>query len=214
MTQPAVLALDPIATFTHDLPVASPLHAYPPVPADELNQGEQLALYTFGNLLAGIQSPRHMYMGAWRDPDPHAGLPGGEEKPPTSLLLMVMCGVAPYETPRSIIEMAQQFNTRDQARLRVDLARVDGGFRPSWLEVEITGEGLKRGFRSVWAGDEIAALDLDFELSPPATRADPLGFKLRGKLPRRYNKGEAVTDPTARIQVEGTVNPLPRWVNY
>lgn len=214
MSRPNILELDPIATFTHDLSVASPLHAYPPVPAEQLGQGEQLALHTFGSLLSGIRSPRHMYMGAWRDPDPRSGLPGGEAEPPTSLLLMVMCGVAPYESPPSLLEMANAFNTLDRARLRLDLARVDDGFQPSFLEVEVSGLALNSPFRSVWKGDEISSLDVDLELKLPATRADALYFSFRGTLPRRFNAGEKVSDPTAHVQVEGRVEPLPRWVNY
>lgn len=211
---PAILDLDPIATFTHDLPVTSPLFAYPPVAADELAQGEQLAIYTFGDLASGLRSPRHMYMGAWRDPDPNGYLPGRDAEPPSSLLLMVACGVAPYESSTSLVEMATAYNTVDRARLRMDLERDCDGFRPTYIEVEVSGLALKSMFRSVWKGDDIASLDLEFGLTPPATRRDPLSFAFRATMPRKYNAADPVTAPTARIQVYGTVEPLPKWVNY
>ena len=66
----------------------------------------------------------------------------------------------------------------------------------------------------MWTGDEITQLDIELDLSPPVMRTDPLRFTFRGNLQRRYNKFEQATDPIARIQVEGTVDPLPRWVNY
>ncbi|MDP9422313.1 MAG: hypothetical protein M3Q19_05675 [Pseudomonadota bacterium] len=214
MSQPVVLDLDPIATFTHDLPVANPLYAYPPVPAEQLGQVEQLALHSFGSLLNGIRSPRHMYMGAWRDPDPRSGLPGGEAEPPTSLLLMVMCGIAPYESPSSLLDLANAFNTVDRARLRIDFVREGDAFRPSFVEVEVSGLALKSPFRSVWNGDEIGSLDADFEITAPASRYDAMRFAFRGTLPRRFNAGEELSDPVAHVRVEGRVDPLPRWVNY
>jgi hypothetical protein len=210
----AILDLDPIATFTHDLPVANPLYAYPPVPAEQLAQGEQLAIHTFGNLLSGIRSPRHMYMGAWRDPDPLGFLPGGEDEPPTSILLTVMCGVAPYETPASLVDAATIYNAVDRSRLRIDLARREGEWRPTFIEVEVNGPALKSMFRSVWKGDDIAQLDLEFGMTPPATRNGPLDFAFRATMPGKFNANDPVAGPTARIQVYGTVGPLPKWVNF
>ncbi len=210
----AILVLDPIATFTHDLAVANPLYAYPPVAAEQLAQGEQLAIHTFGDLLSGIRSPRHMYMGAWRDPDPHGFLPGGENEPPTSILLTVMCGVAPYETPASLVDAATIYNSVDRSRLRIDLARQEGEWRPTFIEVEVNGQALQSMFRSVWKGDDIAQLDLEFGMTPPGTRNAPLSFAFRATMPRKFNANDPVTGPTARIHAYGTVDPLPKWVNF
>jgi hypothetical protein len=66
--------LEPIAILTHDYSPRSPLQSWPPVPAEVLHQGEQLAIHTFGSLLHDIGSPRHIYPASWRDPNPVANI--------------------------------------------------------------------------------------------------------------------------------------------
>ena len=212
----AILQLDPIATFTHDYASRSPLQSWPPVPAEELHQGELLAIKAFGSLLEGIRSPRHMYMACWRDPDP-SRLPGEEGKPPTAILFSAQFGVAPYETTRSLLEMAEMFNGLDRAGLRLDLVRdADGEFRLDGLELELNdpSSGKERRFRSCWQGEEIKGLDLSLQFDAPATRRDPFRFHIRGRRPWRYNRGAEIESEHVEFSASGGAMPLPSWVNY
>jgi hypothetical protein len=214
---PAILPLDPIATFTHDYTSGSPLHSWPPVPAETLHQGEQLAIRTFGSLLQDIRSPRHIYFAAWRDPDPASGLPDMQDKAPTGILFFAHFGAAPYETPVSLVELAELYNAYDRAHVRLDLARGDdGSFQLDSLELELNDPSSPKGrhFRSVWHGEEIKGLDLSLQLDPPTTRLDPFRFHIRGRLPRRYNRGAEVEQEHVEFTASGGAMPLPSWVNY
>ena len=213
----AILPLDPIAIFTHDYGSRSPLSSWPPVPAQELHQGEMLAIHTFGELLKDIRSPAHMYFAAWRDPDPHGYLPGAHEKPPTGIFFSAQFGVAPYETPTSLLDLANMFNLRDRAGLRLDFIRDDeGAFRLDALELQLNDPSSEkeRHFRSCWQGDEIGGLDLSLQFDAPATRADPFRFHISGQIPRRYNRGAKIEEERVEFTASGGAMPLPRWVNY
>ena len=214
---PAILPLEPIAIFTHDFASRSPLSAWPPVPAETIHQGEQLALHAFGELLKDIRSPRHIYFTAWRDPDPRGHLPGEQEKPPTRILLHAQFGIAPYEVTASLVETAEMFNSFDRAGLGLDLARdEDGNFALTSLQLEMTNPTDAKGrmFRSCWQGDEIRKLDLSLHFDAPATRADAFRFNLQGRLPRRYNRGEKIEPEFVEFSAVGGAMPLPGWVNY
>ena len=176
---PAVLPLEPIATFTHSYASQSALRSWPPVAADNLHQGEMLAIKTFGALLQDIRSPRHIYFASWRDPDPAAFSEAEQSKPPTAILFVGQFGVAPYETSSSLIEKAEVFNRLDRAQLRLDLVRGDdGSFRLDVLLVEINDalSPKDRQFRSCWNGAEIRGLDvsLQFDASRYPPRPVPL----------------------------------------
>ena len=213
----AILPLEPVAVFTHDYASRSPLSSWPPVPAETLHQGERLALHTFGALLEGIRSPRHIYFTAWRDPDPHSKLPGEEDKRPTGILFMAQFGVAPYESSGSLVELAEMYNRQDRARLRLDLVREgEGPFRLDALEMELNDPSSPKGrhFRSCWQGEEIARLDLSLQFDAPATRRDPFRFHIRGRLPRRYNRDAKIEQEHVEFTASGGAMPLPSWVNY
>ncbi len=214
---PAVLSLEPIAVFTHDFRSRSPLSSWPPVPAEQIHQGEAMAIHAFGSLLQDIRSPRHIYFTAWRDPDPRAFPETEQDKPPTSIFLAAQFGVAPYETTASLIETAEMYNRLDRAQLRLTLVRAeDGAFQLDNLELEMndTLSAKARMFRSCWKGEEIRGLDLSLQFDAPATRRDPFRFHMRGRLPRRYNRGEKVEDEYVEFTASGGAMPLPRWVNY
>lgn len=214
---PAILSLEPVAILSHDYSSRSPLSSWPPVPAEVLHQGELLAIKAFGALLQDIRSPRHMYMASWRDPDPHGKLPGEEDKPPTGILFGAQFGVAPYETSPSLLEMAEMFNRLDRASLRLDLVRDDEGpFRLDALELELHDPSSAKGrhFRSCWQGEEIKGLDLSLQFDAPATRRDPFRFHIRGRLPRRYNRGAQIEQEFVEFAASGGAMPLPSWVNY
>jgi hypothetical protein len=214
---PAILELEPIAVFTHDYASVSPLRAWPPVPAENLHQGEMLAVKTFGSLLEDIRSPRHIYFAAWRDPDSASYLEGEQDKPPTAVVFGGQFGVAPYETSQSLLETAEMFNRLERAGLRLDLVRgEDGAFRLDALQVELNDpwSGTDRSFRSVWRGEEIGTLDLSLQFDAPATRRDPFRFHLRARLPRRSNRGAPIEDGHVEFTASGGAMPLPRWVNY
>ena len=214
---PAILPLEPIAVLSHDFASHSPLKAWPPVPAEALHQGEQLAIHAFGDLLKDIRSPRHIYFTAWRDPDPHSGLPGEQNKPPTRVLLHAQFGLAPYEVTASLLETAEMFNRLDRAGLGLDLARDgDGQFQLASLQLEMTNPSHDRGrmFRSCWQGEEIRTLDLSLQFDAPAIRADPFRFHIQGRLPRRYNRGEKIEQEYVSFTASGGAMPLPPWVNY
>jgi hypothetical protein len=217
MVPPAVLALEPVAVFTHDYDSTSPLRSWPPVPAEQLHQGEMLAVKMFGSLLDDIRSPRHIYFASWRDPDP-AGYPEEERgKPPTAILFVAQFGVAPYETTPSLLETAEMFNRLDRAQLRLYLVRGDdGAFRLDALQVELNAPASKtdRHFRSCWKGEELKGLDLSLQFDPPTSRLDPFRFHLRARLPRRYNHGAAIEREHVEFTASGGAMPLPRWVNY
>ena len=213
----AILQLDPIAVFTHDYASRSPLSSWPPVPAERIHQGEALALHAFGDLLKDIRSPRHIYFAAWRDPDPHGYLPGEQDKPPTRILFAAQFGIAPYETTASLLDLANMFNLRDRAGLRLDLVRDENGtFRLDALELEMNDPTSEKGrhFRSCWQGEEIKGLHLSLQFDGPATRADPFRFHIRGRLPRRYNRREKIEKEHVEFTASGGAMPLPRWVNY
>jgi hypothetical protein len=214
---PAILPLEPIALLTHDFASQSPLKAYPPVPAEALHQGEQLAIHAFGELLKDIRSPRHIYFTAWRDPDSHSGLPGEQDKPPTRILLHAQFGIAPYEVTASLVETAEMFNRLDRAGLGLDLSRDENGdFQLASLQLEMTNPSHEKGrmFRSCWQGEEIRRLDLSLQFDAPATRADAFRFHLQGRLPRRYNRGEKIEEEYVAFTATGGAMPLPPWVNY
>lgn len=214
---PAILPLEPIAVLTHDFPSRSPLHAWPPVPAEALHQGEQLAIHAFGDLLKDIRSPRHIYFTAWRDPDPNSGRPGEQDKPPTRILLHAQFGVAPYEVSASLVETAEMFNRLDRASLGLDLARDAGGdFQLASLQLEMTDPSSEKGrmFRSCWKGEEIRTLDLSLQFTPPASRTDSFRFHLQARLPRRYNRGAEIEQEHVSFSASGGAMPLPHWVNY
>lgn len=136
---PAILSLEPIAVFTHNFRSRSPLSSWPPVPAEQIHQGEMLAFKAFGSLLEGIRSPAHIYMASWRDPDPRGYPETEQDEPPTSIFFVGNFGVAPYKTTPSLIETADMFNRLDRALLRMKLVRDEGGsFRLDDLEVEMT----------------------------------------------------------------------------
>ena len=217
MTPPA-LSLDPIAVFTHDFRSKSPLMCWPPVPAEQLHQGEKLAIHAFGSLLADIRSPRHLYSASWRDPDPKAYPESEQDKPPTSILFVGNFGVAPYELSPSLLETAEMFNRLDRALLRLKLARDgEGELRLDALELEMTGPQSEKAsmFRSCWKGaEEIRALDLSLQFDAPATRRDPFRFHLQARLPRRYNCGEKIEAEHVAFTASGGAMPLPKWVNY
>ena len=213
----AIPDLEPIAVFTHDFRSRSPLCSWPPLPAEDLHQGELLAIKAFGSLLQDIRSPRHLYFTSWRDPDPKAFPPSEQDKPPTSILLVALFGVAPYETSRSLLETAEMFNRLDRAQLRLDLVRDEAGaFQLDGLEVELNDPSSEkeRTFRSCWKGEETRSLDLSLQFDAPATRREPLRFHVRARLPRRYNRGEKVEDEHVEFTASGGAMPLPRWVNY
>jgi hypothetical protein len=214
---PAVLPLEPIATFTHSYASQTALRSWPPVPAGNLHQGEMLAIKTFGALLQDIRSPRHIYFASWRDPDPAAFSEAEQSKPPTAILFVGQFGVAPYETSSSLIEKAEVFNRLDRAQLRLDLVRGDdGSFRLDALLVEINDPLSPKGrqFRSCWNGAEIRGLDVSLQFDAPATRRDPFRFHIHARLPRRYNHGAAVEQEHVEFTSSGGAMPLPRWVNY
>ena len=217
MMSPADLTLEPIAIFTHDYHSRSPLFSWPPAPADHLKQAEMLALKTFGALLKDIRSPQHPFFACWRDPDPEAFAATEHNKPPTAILFNGQFGVSPSETPASIVEAAEMLYRVDHARLRLDLVRDDGGpFRLDALEMEMNDSESRRGpnFRSCWNGEEIEGLDLSLQFDPPATRADAFRFHIRGRLPRRYNRGALIEKEHVAFTVSGGAMPLPPWVNY
>ena len=214
---PTILPLDPLAVLTHDYSSRSPLSSWPPVPAEVLHQGEMLAVQTFGSLLKDIRSPRHLYFASWRDPDPRGQLPAEQDKPPTGILFMAQFGVAPYETSPSLVEMAEIFNRLDRAQLRLDLVREgEGPFRLDALTLELNDPSSPKGrhFRSCWQGEEINGLDLSLQFDAPATRLDPFRFHIRGRLPRRYNRGDPIEQEYVEFTASGGAMPLPRWVNY
>lgn len=214
---PAILSLEPVAILTHDYASRSPLSSWPPVPADVLHQGELLALKAFGSLLQDIRSPRHLYMASWRDPDCHSRLPGEEDKPPTGVLFGAQFGVAPYETSPSLVEMAEMFNRLDRAHLRLDLVRDgEGPLRLDAVQLELNDPTSDKGrhFRSCWQGEEIRGLDLSLQFDAPATRRDPFRFHIRGRLPRRYNRGARIEQEFVEFAASGGAMPLPPWVNY
>jgi hypothetical protein len=191
--------------------------SWPPTPADHLKQAEMLALKTFGALLKDIRSPQHPYFACWRDQDPANFAATEHDKAPTAILFSAQFGVAPYETPVSLVEAAEMFNRLDRARLRLDLVRDQSGlFRVDGLEVEINDAESRKGrhFRSCWKGEEIEGLDLSVQFDAPATRADPFRFHIRARLPRRYNRGAPVEQEHVAFTVSGGAMPLPRWVNY
>jgi hypothetical protein len=213
----AILPLDPVAVLTHDYTPRSPLHSWPPVPAEALHQGEMLAIKTFGALLKDIRSPRHPYFASWRDPDPSGRLTDDEERPPTGILFVALFGVAPYETPSSLLELAELFNRLDRAQLRLDLVRdADGLLRLDALDLELNdpSSAKDRHFRSCWKGAEIKGLDLSLQFDAPATRRDPFRFHIQGRLPRRYNRGATIEPEHVRFSASGGAMPLPHWVNY
>jgi hypothetical protein len=213
----AILPLEPMAIFTHDYSSRSPLQSWPPVPAEDLHQGEQLAIHTFGSLLDDIRSPRHIYFVSWRDPDPIGHLPGGQDKPPTGIFFNGLFGIAPYETSPSLLETAEMYNLLDRANLRLDLvADDDGSFRLNGLELEINDPTPPKGrhFRSCWKGDEVKSLDLSLQFDAPATRRDPFRFHISGRLPRRYNRGAQIESEHVIFTASGGAMPLPSWVNY
>ena len=217
MMPPTVLELEPVAIFSHDYGSTSPLHSWAPVPAEEIHQGEMLALKMFGSLLEHIRSPRHIYFASWRDPDPSAYPEEEQDKPPTAILFAAQFGVAPYETSASLLELAEMFNRLDRAQLRLDLVRgADGCFALDGLELELndTSAGTDRHFRSVWKGEEVRSLDLSLQFDAPATRLHPFRFHLHGRLPRRYNRGAAIEGEHVEFSASGGAMPLPRWVNF
>lgn len=212
-----VLPLKPIAVLSHNYESQSPLRSWPPVPADELHQGERLAINTFGSLLDGVRSPRHMYFTSWRDPDPKSLSPTEHGKQPTGILLVALFGVAPYESSPDIMETAAMFNELDCARLRLDLTRGDdSAFRLAGLELELNNPNSKTGraFRSCWRDDEITGLDLSLQFDAPLTRNDPFRFHLSARLPRRYNHGAVIEQDHVEFTTSGGAMPLPRWVNF
>ena len=214
---PTILSLEPIAVLAHDYHSRSPLRSWPPVPAEDLHQGEMLAIKAFGSLLDGIRSPRHIYFASWRDPDPSGYLEGEQDKPPTRILFGGLFGVAPYETSISLLETAEMFNRLDRAHLRLDLVRdEEGNFRLEGLEVDLNDSSSERDrhFRSCWKGEEIQGLDLSLQFDAPETRHDPFRFHFRARLPRRYNRGAAIEQEYVELTASGGAMPLPRWVNY
>lgn len=211
---PDIVPVDTIAVLTHDLGSTSPLQSWPPVPAEDLHQGEQLAVYGFGDLVSGIRSPRHLYSTMWRDPDP-----GAMREPDGAtgkILLTASFGIAPYELTASLVESAEMFNRLDRALLRLDLVRRDDGdFRLVSLALEILEPGGDlRLFRSCWKGDEIAALDLALQIDAPATRRGPVRFHMQGRLPRRTNHGARIEEQRVAFSASGGAMPMPDWVNY
>lgn len=210
-----VVPLDPIAVFTHDLGSASPLQSWPPVPAEELHQGEQMARQAFGEILSRIRSPRHLYATIWRDPDPHVRL-GEQDQPPTGILLAASFGMAPYELSSSLLETAEMFNTLERANLRLDFVRHgEGDFRLDSLTLEISDPARNLNhFRSCWKGEELAGLDLAVQFDAPATRQHPLRFHVQGRLPRRYNQKSRIEDQRVAFTASGGAMPMPDWANY
>ncbi len=187
------------------------------MPAEQLHLGERLALQTFGSLLEDIRSPRHVYFGAWRDPDPSAYPLEKQDKPPTGILFFAQFGIAPYETPNSPLETFELYGRYPRAHLRLDLVRdADGEFRLDAIQVELNDPSSERErlFRSCWKGEEIGTVDLSLQFDAPATRLDPFRFHLRARLPRRYNHGAAIEQEHVDLTASGGAMPLPRWVNY
>ena len=214
---PASLSLEPIAVFTHDFGSHSPLMSWPPVPSDQLHQGEAMAIHAFGSLLKDIRSPRHIYFASWRDPGPKGHPESERDKPPTAILFAAQFGIAPYETSPSLVETAEMFNRLDRAQLRLDLVGDgDSGFRLDGLTVELndTASGKARDFRSCWKGEEIRGLDLSLQFDAPATRRDAFRFHIHARLPRRYNEGAEIEREHVEFTASGGAMPLPRWVNY
>lgn len=212
-----ILPLEPIAVLTHNHRSESPLHSWPPVPADDLHQGELLALHTFGSLLKGIRSPRHIYYASWRDPDPSAYLATDESQAPTGVLFGAQFGLAPFETSLSLEDTANMFNQLDRAQLRLDLTRrEDGSLGISWLELELNepSSGTDRSFRSCWTGEEAKQLDLSVHFQAPETRAGSFRFHMSGRLPRRANRNAPIQKEHVEFTASGGAMPLPSWFNY
>ncbi len=209
-----IVSIDPIAVLTHDLGSASPLQSWPPVPADNLHQGEQLAVHAYGEFVSGIRSPRHLYATMWRDPDPNAGRE--RDKAPTGILLSANFGIAPYELTNSLLETAEMFNTLDRASL--GLSFVQNGYGDYQLDsftIELSDPAKQlHHFRSCWKGGELAAVDLVVQIDAPATRNGPLRFHLQGRLPRRTNHGAPIEDQYVAFTASGGAMPIPDWVNY
>jgi len=209
-----IVSIDPIAVLTHDLGSTSPLQSWPPILADDLHQGEQLAVHAYGEFVSGIRSPRHLYATMWRDPDPNAGRE--RDKAPTGILLSANFGIAPYELTSSLVETAEMFNTLDRASLGLCFVRQgQGSYQLDSLTLELS-DPLKQlhHFRSCWKGAELATADLAVQIDAPATRNGPLRFHLQGRLPRRYNHGARIEDQYVAFTASGGAMPMPDWVNY
>jgi hypothetical protein len=212
-----VSQLEPIAVFTHDFSSASPLRSWPPVPAEHLHGGEILALKTFGSLVEGIRSPAHFFYAAWRDPDRLGFKTVERDSSPTGILFVGNFGVAPYATPRSLVETAEMLNRLDRAQLILHLIRDDdGSFSLSRLEVSVDDPSSPkpRHFRSCWRGAEIKSLDLSLQFDAAPTCVAPFRFHLQGRLPRRYNQGAPIEPEHVQFTASGGAMPLPPWVNY
>ncbi len=209
-----IVSIDPIAVLTHDLGSTSPLQSWPPVPADNLHQGEQLAVHAFGEFVNGIRAPQHLYATMWRDPDPNAGRE--RDMPPTGILLSANFGIAPYELTSSLVETAEMINTLDRASLALCfVGQGQGSYQLDSLMLELSDPFKQlHHFRSCWKGAELAAVDLVVQIDAPATRNGPLRFHLQGRLPRRYNHGARIEDQCVAFTASGGAMPMPDWVNY
>lgn len=202
-----------IAAFTHDLGASQTLYAYAPEPAAETRQGELMANRLYGFI--DTRSPTTPYICVWRDTDPTRFRAGAEAGPPHNIFLVCCFGTSAWTPPSNLVEHAEQAMRRDEGRVAIGWERRDGGYAMTRIEVSIGNAAAGRDFRSVWFGDEIARLALvgDAVLFPQSP-VDPIAFTIAGSLPRRYNRDEATTAPTATFTMTGTAPPIPDWVLY
>ncbi|AWW73512.1 hypothetical protein CD351_03605 [Erythrobacter sp. KY5] len=214
---PEALQLDPIAVFEHDYGGQTTLRSYPPIPAEDLHQGEMMAQRAFGSLLSEIKSPAHIYHAAWRDPVPEARTDEWEKQAPKALLFSGGFGIAPYKTSTSLVDTAEMYNRLDRAHLRIDCDRPDSGaLKLKSLTLEINDGASQSGrlFRSCWQAGELKGQDLTLHFEEPGTRLDAFRFHVQGRLPRRYNHGAQIEDEFVQFSTSGGAMPLPPWVNY
>jgi hypothetical protein len=206
-----ILPLEPIATFTHNFRSHSPLFAWPPVPADDFHQAEQIAGKTFESLMV----PRHFYHAVWEDASPDAWRLSEQDKPPATIRFLACFGVAPYELRSSLIEAAEIYNRLDRANLRLEFIRdEDNAFRPKLIILEMTDPSseIVSVFRSDWRGAEVNTLDLSLQFDAPLTRREPFRFHIRGRLPRRLNQTSVIEKEHVEFIASGGAMPRPQWL--
>lgn len=115
--------------------------------------------------------------------------------------------------PRSIVEMAEIYNSIDRANLKAMWEYRNGNYRLSRFNVEIQAD--RKSYRSINQAADIPQIQVvQNEMTFPQNVEDPFRFNLQSQLPSRRKPGDIQRDTIVSVNFSGMAEPMPDWVNY
>ncbi|MEM7633943.1 MAG: hypothetical protein AAF299_05250 [Pseudomonadota bacterium] len=195
--------------MSHDFNGKSELFSYRAKASEELRQAEALEKKAYGQLAAKVKSPSTIFMCLWRNPSRRKLA----DDRPAEIFLSCSFAPTPVENPRSLVEMAEIYNSIDRANLKAMWEYRNGNYRLSRFNVEIQAD--RKSYRSINQAADIPQIQVvQNEMTFPQNVEDPFRFNLRSQLPSRRKPGDIQRDTIVSVNFSGMAEPMPDWVNY